>query len=465
MRTKVLFGAIVVAVLAVFGALGLQQTKDTEAAWISGISGCNGTIVVSGNTCDFTVSFFDDNGTTAINASAGGQVLSSVATTCSLATINGNGTPSITLFDAGTNVTANPGPGCDTDAPSQAYTWTIRITASCPTASLNIPITVTAPATAGVGGPAGGAGTGSMSPGLPGNQTGALGTSTVGLVCTPATCLALTARPITIRKVDQFGQPLAASFSIQQGPFWVEVVRVNLFRLWLRTPAPRTVPRARSTSPALAASCANVGVISPAVLTRAACRPVSTASLRSLAPTATAPSSRSTTATRARTSLARCPSAAALLTQPVTVNLPDANPLDLQLTFVNSCIVPGGPSTATSQIAVVIGGSTPGLVNTSNIEISPAPGSDDDARLDIRIRDTASITIPNAHVTVLIDKGALALRRDLSSYPAPQLVATTRSSPVGTRTSLRRSLATPVTSPTTAGGSSPPLRVATRGPS
>jgi hypothetical protein len=97
--------------------------------------------------------------------------------------------------------------------------------------------------------------------------------------------------------------------------------------------------------------------------------------------------------------------------------VPDANILDLQLTFVNSCVVPGGPSTATSQIAVVIGGSTAGLVNTSNVEISPAPGSDDDARLDIRIRDAASIPIPNAHVTVLIDKGALGLRRDFSSFP------------------------------------------------
>jgi hypothetical protein len=111
------------------------------------------------------------------------------------------------------------------------------------------------------------------------------------------------------------------------------------------------------------------------------------------------------------------PFAGSLLVQPVTVNIPTANPLDLQLTFVNSCQLPGAPSTATSQIAVVIGGSTPGLVNTSNIEIVPAPGSDDDARLDIRIRDAASIIIPNAHVTVLIDKGALALRRDLSGFP------------------------------------------------
>jgi hypothetical protein len=101
----------------------------------------------------------------------------------------------------------------------------------------------------------------------------------------------------------------------------------------------------------------------------------------------------------------------------VTLNVPDANILDLQLTFVNSCVVPGGPSTATSQIAVVIGGSTAGLVNTSNVEIVPAPGSDDDARLDIRIRDAASIPIPNAHVTVLIDKGALGLRRDFSTFP------------------------------------------------
>jgi hypothetical protein len=416
LKTKVLFGAIVVAVLAVFGALGLQQTKDTEAAWISGISGCNGTIVVSGNTCDFTVSFFDDNGTTAINASAGGQVLTSVATTCSLATINGNGTPSITLFDAGTNVTANPGPGCDADALSQAYTWTIRITASCPTASLNIPITVTAPATAGVGGPAGGAGTGSMSPGLPGNQTGALGTSTVGLVCNPSNLAGFNGSTVTIRKVDQFGQPLQASFSIQQGPFWVEVARVNLGSTLAQNPCATDGTQGTFNITGAGASCVNVGVISPAVF--ASGLPAGQYRVVEVA----GPNSYCTlvqvyNGNQGQNQSGTLPFSGSLLTQPVTLNLPDANPLDLQLTFVNSCIVPGGPSTATSQIAVVIGGSTPGLVNTSNIEISPAPGSDDDARLDIRIRDSASITIPNAHVTVLIDKGALALRRDLSTSP------------------------------------------------
>ena len=105
------------------------------------------------------------------------------------------------------------------------------------------------------------------------------------------------------------------------------------------------------------------------------------------------------------------------LVAPYQITLPDANPLDLQLTFVNSCIVPGGPFAGTSGIAVVIGGSTPGLTNTANLETNPAPGSDSNARLDVRIRDAASIPIPNAHVTVLIDKGTLAMRRDISSFP------------------------------------------------
>jgi hypothetical protein len=190
-----MLGAIVVAVLAVFGALGLQQTKDTEAGSIFGISGCNGSIVISGNTCDFVITFFDDNGTTAVSAAAAGQVLTSVSTTCTAATINGNGTAAITLFDAGTAVTANPGPGCDADANSQLYTWTVRLTASCPTTSLQINVGVTAPATVGVAG-----GTGSLSPGLPLGGPG--GTPGIMVTCNPTNLAGFNGSTITIRKVD-----------------------------------------------------------------------------------------------------------------------------------------------------------------------------------------------------------------------------------------------------------------------
>jgi hypothetical protein len=414
LKTKFLLGAIAVAVLAVFGALGLQQTKSTEAGAVTGISGCNGSTVVSGNFCDFTISFFDDNGTTAVNATVGGTaILSSVSTTCTAATITGSGTASVTLFDAGTNVpVVNPGPGCDADTNATAYTWTVRITPTCATTAANIPLSVTAPATTGGGG-------GSISPGLPGNQTGTPGVVAIQVQCVPSNLAGFNGSTLTIRKVDQFGQPLTASFSIQQGPFWVEVARVNLGSTLAQNPCATDGTQGTFNIAGAGANCAQVGVISPNVF--AAGLPAGQYRIVEVA----GPNSYCTlvqvyNGNQGQNQSGVLPFSGALLTQPVTVNLPDANPLDLQLTFVNSCIVPGGPSTATSQIAVVIGGSTPGLVNTSNIEIVPAPGSDDDARLDIRIRDAASIVIPNAHVTVLIDKGALALRRDLSSFPAPQ---------------------------------------------
>jgi hypothetical protein len=409
LKTKFMLGAIVVAVLAVFGSLGLQQTKDTEAGSIFGISGCNGTIVVSGNSCDFVITFFDDNGTTAVNAAAAGQVLSSVSTTCTAATIQGSGSASITLFDAGTNVTANPGPGCDADANSQLYTWTLRLTASCAAASTQINVGITAPATVGVA-----TGTGSLSPGLPLGGPG--GTPGIMVTCNPTNLAGFNGSTISLRKVDQFGQPQTASFSIQQGPFWVEVVRVNLGSTLAQNPCATDGTQGTFNITGAGASCGLVGVISPNTypsgLPAGQYRIVEVAGPNSYCTLVQVYNGNQGT-----NQAGILPFAGTLLTQPVTVNLPTANPLDLQITFVNSCVVPGGPSTATSQIAVVIGGSTPGLVNTSSVEIVPAPGSDDDARLDIRIRDSASIPIPNAHVTVLIDKGALALRRDLSGFP------------------------------------------------
>jgi hypothetical protein len=102
-----------------------------------------------------------------------------------------------------------------------------------------------------------------------------------------------------------------------------------------------------------------------------------------------------------------------LIVQPVSITLP-ARTNDATLTFINSCQTPLGPVTANSAIAVVIGGATQGLSNSTHIEIIPAPGSDDDARVDIRVRDTNSTVIPGAHVTMSIDKGAMSMRTDTS---------------------------------------------------
>ncbi|HEY8741627.1 MAG TPA: hypothetical protein VIU62_00895, partial [Chloroflexota bacterium] len=216
---------------------------------------------------------------------------------------------------------------------------------------------------------------------------------------------------LSIRKVDQFGQPLVASFSIQQGPFWIEVARVNLGATTAQNPC--------ATDGTGGASCSLVGVISPNIFTSGL--PSGTYRVIEIA----GPNSYCTLVgvyngiaySQQGQGAVNSPFWGTPLVAPYQITLPDANPLDLQLTFVNSCIVPGGPFAGTSGIAVVIGGSTPGLTNTANLETNPAPGSDSNARLDVRIRDAASIPIPNAHVTVLIDKGTLAMRRDISSFP------------------------------------------------
>jgi hypothetical protein len=433
-----MLGAIVVAVLAVFGVIGLQQSKTTEAANITGITGCNGTIIVVGGTCDFTITFFDDwsamSGVqaTAFNAAnvQGSGTLATVSNTCLNTTvaIAGNGTSQIFMASDG-NLTTNcdgigaPPASQATEGQNQ-YMWTIRYT--CTVVGQNY-VAVTAPAAAGGATLAAlaAASVGSLSPGLP-RVDPAFGVPYTPIQC--VTSLPTGNSTLSIRKIDQFGQPIAASFSIQAGPFWTEVVRVNLAANITQNPCAtdgtqgswnfnNTIPT-QTGMPAVqyGTNCAAVGVITPNILPNGL--PAGQYRVVEIA----GPNSYCTlvqvyNGNQSQNQSLLLPYSGAMLTQPVTVNLPDANILDLQLTFVNSCIVPGGPSTATSQIAVVIGGSTAGLVNTSNVEIVPAPGSDDDARLDIRIRDAASIPIPNAHVTVLIDKGALGLRRDFSTFP------------------------------------------------
>jgi hypothetical protein len=413
LKTKFMLGAIVVAVLAVFGVIGLQQSKTTEAANVTGFSGCVGSQVAVGYTCDLTVTFFDDwagtNSNVAVTVTGG--TLGQVSTTCvATVSITGGGTAAMTLAADGTAAT-----NCDANSTAELYTWVIRYT--CTAAGTNT-ATVSAPAVAGATGVAG-----SLSPGLPAN-----GATAAQIAISCVLSLPTGNSTLTVRKIDQFGQPLAASFSIQAGPFWTEIVRLNLGANITQNPCAtdgtqgsfnfaNTVP-VQTGFPAITygTTCASVGVVTPHIF------PTGLPAGQYRVVEIAGPNSYCTlvqvyNGNQSQNQQLTLPYSGAMLTQPVTLNLPDANILDLQLTFVNSCVVPGGPSTATSQIAVVIGGSTPGLVNTSNVEIVPAPGSDDDARLDIRIRDAASIPIPNAHVTVLIDKGALGLRRDYSSFP------------------------------------------------
>jgi hypothetical protein len=360
------------------------------------------------STCDFTITFQDDwTAVSGVQATtgAGTGTLASVSTTCTSGTITNVSASQIFLASDGITVPGN----CDTNASPDQYTWTLRYT--CLTVGTNS-ITVTAPVAAG-----GAVSVGSLSPAIPTNGSGVMTITCVqGLPTGNST--------LTIRKVDQFGQPLTASFSVQAGPFWVEVARINLGPTLAQNPCATDGTQGSFNLTGIAGiatvgtTCASVGVVTPALfpngLPAGQYRVVEVAGPNSYCTLVQVYNGN-----QGQNQQLTLPYSGAMLTQPVTINVPDANLLDLQLTFVNSCVVPGGPSTATSQIAVVIGGSTPGLVNTSNLEIVPAPGSDDDARLDIRIRDSASIVIPNAHVTVLIDKGALALRRDNSTFPSP----------------------------------------------
>jgi hypothetical protein len=353
LKTKFLLGAIVVAVLAVFGVIGLQQSPTTEAANVTGISGCNGTTVAIATTCDFTISYFDDwSASSGVQATATGGTLSSVSTTCTAGAISSNA--GLTQIFQSTDGTAAT--NCDTGTTSEAYTWTIRYT--CNTIGTNT-LTVTAPTALA------GASVGSISPGVPTNGSGAM-----TITCVQS--LPGGNSTLTIRKVDQYGQPLTASFSIQASPFWVEVARVNLGSTTAYNPCATDGTQGTFNISGAGALCSQTGVITPSIF--ASGLPAGQYRVVEVAgPSSTCTLVQVYNGNQAQNQSGVLPYSGSLLTQPVTLNLPDANILDLQLTFVNSCVVAGGPSTATSQIAVVIGGSTAGLVNTSNIEITPAP--------------------------------------------------------------------------------------------
>jgi hypothetical protein len=393
LKTKALLGALVVAVLAVFGVIGLRNAPDARAGNFGGATAFNPSSLTVGSSGSSVVTVFDDQpGTSSmmvttsaagLNFTASSVVLASNPTVSCAVSASGLGTTTLTLADA----------SCDSDTLQTQWSWTVTVT--CITAgSYTVNFT-------------------------PVGFTGSILTGTVASNIQPVSCVtsATGSNTISIRKVDQFGQPLIASFSIQQGPFWVEVARVNLSYTVGADGRPNQNPCA--TDGTGSASCGLTGVISPNTfpqgLPNGSYRIVEIAGPNSYCTLVGVYNGFSyTTGAQGAVNSTFWGNP---VVAPYQITLPDANPLDLQLTFVNSCIVPGGPFAGTSGIAVVIGGSTPGLTNTANLETNPAPGSDSNARLDIRIRDSASIPIPNAHVTVLIDKGTLAMRRDLSSFP------------------------------------------------
>jgi len=418
LKTKALLGALVIAVLAVFGVVGFRQAHDAQADTIQsvGLAAGSSSTALPGGQVTFSAVIYPgapntDTVTIGIPTGLATANFTFVSTTpsCGVATINNAIVPPTATL----NTSTCPGVSVGTVS-VQPMTWlvTIQCTVANPTTA-STPVTFTGSGTPGVG-----------------------SYPTQFVVClaqSPAGSGTAATNTIMIHKVDQFGQNIQALFSIQQGPFWTEVARINLFAT--ANPCDTTgsggTPFVQNgvTPATILGPCAQIGVVSPQTfpngLPNGTYRIVEIAS-----PSADAYGNPTCTLIQVYNGVqansvapansgfyGSVPQGANLLTQPVSLVLPDPNPLDLQLTFVNSCLTPGAPSTATSSIAVVIGGSQLGITDTSHLETNPAPGNASAARIDIRARDSYSIPIPNAHVTVLIDKGTLALRRDFSSYP------------------------------------------------
>jgi hypothetical protein len=162
-----------------------------------------------------------------LNFTASSVVLSSNSTVACAVSATGLGSTTLTLNDS----------ACDTDTVQTQWSWTVTVT--CITAgSYTVNFT-------------------------PLGFTGSILTGTVASNLQPVSCVtsATGANTISIRKVDQFGQPLLASFSIQQGPFWIEVARVNLSYTVGADGRPNQNPCA--TDGTGSASCGLIGVISP----------------------------------------------------------------------------------------------------------------------------------------------------------------------------------------------------------
>ena len=225
---------------------------------------------------------------------------------------------------------------------------------------------------------------------------------------------------LSVKKIDQFGNLRSAVFAIQQEVFAGQWITVATMQVGSTSNNPCLSTAACTTNPSVITQ----GVLPPAVTGAGVTLASGTYRVIEIGGPATGGNPTLCTLVEVRdgdTTLSGTnppQGSNELRLQPVTVTIPGrAN--DNTLTFVNSCVPPGGVNATNSAMTVVIGGATAGLTNRTHVEIVPAPGSDDDARVDIRVRDANGINIPNAHVTVIIDKGALALRTDTAgSTPA-----------------------------------------------
>src|SRR4051812_14353610 len=134
LKTKALLGALVVAVLAVFGVIGLRNAPDAKAGDLAGATAFNPSAVLVGGSASTTLTLYDDRiglgSVSTITATvpagltitASSTVLASnIGTACAVAA-TGLGTQVATLNDA----------GCDANSTSEPWLWTLTVT--CTTA-------------------------------------------------------------------------------------------------------------------------------------------------------------------------------------------------------------------------------------------------------------------------------------------------------------------------------------------
>ncbi len=77
----------------------------------------------------------------------------------------------------------------------------------------------------------------------------------------------------------------------------------------------------------------------------------------------------------------------------------------------------GGIIVPTSAVrGIAIGGSSSNITNRTSVEIVPAPGSDNDARIDVRVLSGPS-EVNGAHVTFLVDNGLITIGDGTATLP------------------------------------------------
>jgi len=373
-RTKI--GALL-ALVAAIGLLGIVGLKPTQVSATAGaFGGVPATLGVGATSTSITATFVDESpqGAASLSVSAPGVLIA-----CAVTDTGAN--PGVLTFTSGTT-TCSSAEDADTISETGTMTFTVLCTAAG-TATLTFTHGTTITATIGCGATA---------------PVAAIGGA--GCPLTP------TLNSVMVCKVNQLGSPLSATFALV-GPGTTGSPFGTTIELVTSSTAGSPAGTCSTDETCARVLTTNLGFGSPGSLGIASL-PAGTYSLTEI----TAPGGSIQIQIINGLGQLMPPGA------PVTVTIPCASAAACTFLFTNSQPLAGAASAAGSQVVAVIGGSSFGLTNRANVEIAPAPGSDDDARIDIRIRDANNVTVNGAHVTVTTDKGRLAMRQDITQTPA-----------------------------------------------